>query len=168
MMRLRSTTLLSLGSQAIDLPSLGMRISHPMTGLPPWPDVLSSICSSLLPRGAVRFPESTTASLSRPSNSSPTAVAFAKARAEPSASPPMPTRTYAETGTRVQRRQLYPVCWFQQTWQPEIVDMRTSSDKDVPRHPSTLFWHYGEEHSRWVRLGELSCLQYLMSLQNNS
>jgi hypothetical protein len=80
----------------------------------------------------------------------------------------MPMRTYAETGTRVQRRQLYPMCWFQQTWQPEIVDMRTSSDKDVPHHPSTLFWHYGEEHSRWVRLGELSCLQYPMNLQNNS
>ncbi|KAJ8583060.1 hypothetical protein M405DRAFT_532303 [Rhizopogon salebrosus TDB-379] len=93
MMRLRSTTLLSLGSQAIDLPSLGMQISHPMTELPPWPDVLSPICSSLLPRGAVHFPESTTTSLSRPSNSSPTAVAFAKARSEPSASPPMPTRT---------------------------------------------------------------------------
>ncbi|KAJ8585120.1 hypothetical protein M405DRAFT_825675 [Rhizopogon salebrosus TDB-379] len=131
-----------------------MRISHPMTELPPWPDVLSPICSSLLPRGAVRFPESTTTSLSRPFNSSLTAVAFSKARAEPSASPPMPTRTYAETGTRVQRRQLYPVYWFQQTWQPEIVDMRTSSDKDVSHHPSTLFRHYGEEHSRWVRLAE--------------
>jgi hypothetical protein len=114
-----------------------MRISHPMTELPPWPDVLSPICSSLLPRGAVRFRESTTTSLSRPSNSSLTAVAFSKARAEPSASPPMPTRTYAETGTRVQRRQLYPVYWFQQTWQPEIVDMRTSSDKDVSHHPSS-------------------------------
>ncbi|KAJ8580654.1 hypothetical protein M405DRAFT_833900 [Rhizopogon salebrosus TDB-379] len=102
----------------------------------------------LLPRGAVRFPESTTTSLSRPSL---TAVAFAKARAEPSASPPTPTRTYSETGTRVQRRQLYRVCWFQQTWQHEVVDMRISSDKDVPHHPSTLFLHYGEEHSRWQK-----------------
>ncbi|KAJ8581813.1 hypothetical protein M405DRAFT_868353 [Rhizopogon salebrosus TDB-379] len=32
---------------------------------------------------------------------------FAKASAEPSASPPMPTRTYAETGTGVQRCQFY-------------------------------------------------------------
>jgi hypothetical protein len=71
--------------------------------------------------------------LSSLSNSSPTAVAFAKARVEPSASPPTQTRTYAETDTRVQRRQLYRMCWFQQTWQHEIVDMRTSSDKDV-RH----------------------------------
>jgi hypothetical protein len=68
MMRLQSTTLLSLVSQPIDLPSPGTRIptiSHPMTKLPP--DVLSPICSSLLPREAVRFPESTTTSLSLPS-----------------------------------------------------------------------------------------------------
>jgi hypothetical protein len=35
----------------------------------------------------------------------------------------------------IQRPQLYRVCWFQQTWHYEIVDMRTSSDKNVPHHP---------------------------------
>jgi hypothetical protein len=57
--------------------------------------------------------------LSPLSNSSPTAVAFVKASAEPSASPPTSTRTYAETGTRVQRRQFYRMGWSQQTWQHE-------------------------------------------------
>ncbi|KAJ8592040.1 hypothetical protein M405DRAFT_77036 [Rhizopogon salebrosus TDB-379] len=46
-----------------------------------------------------------------------------------------------------------------------IVDRRTSSDKDVPHRTSTLFRHYGEDHLRWVCLSELSCLQYLLSLQ---
>ncbi|KAJ8593495.1 hypothetical protein M405DRAFT_596226 [Rhizopogon salebrosus TDB-379] len=83
MMRLRSATLLSLVSQPIDLPSPGTRIptiSHPtsMTELPP--DILSSICLSLLPRGALsRVHNDLT--LSPLSNSSPTAVVFAEARA---------------------------------------------------------------------------------------
>jgi hypothetical protein len=46
-----------------------------------------------------------------------------------------------------------------------IVNRRASSDKDVPHLTSSLFRRCGEGRLHWVCLGELSCLQYLMSLQ---
>jgi hypothetical protein len=61
-------------------------ISHHMADLPP--DILCPIRSGLLSLGAVRFPESTTTSLSRSSNGSPTAIEFAKAGAEHHFHPP--------------------------------------------------------------------------------
>ena len=130
MMRLRSTTLLSLGSQAIDLRSLGMRISHPMTELP-LPDVLSPIWSSLLPRGAVRFLGSITTSLFRP---------YLTARRLPSHLP----RLGRSLPPPLQRQRGHMQRQVQECKDVNCVgcvgfsrhgNMRTSSDGDVPHHP---------------------------------
>ncbi|KAJ8593422.1 hypothetical protein M405DRAFT_810964 [Rhizopogon salebrosus TDB-379] len=68
-----------------------------MADLPP--DVLSPIRSGLLSLGAVHFPESTTtSSLSRSSNGSPTVIEFAKAGAEHHFRPPStPGRNLGDT-----------------------------------------------------------------------
>jgi hypothetical protein len=99
-MHLRSTTLFSLRSRSIDLPSPGMRIpiiSHPMTELPP--DVLPPICSSLLPCGALRFPESTTTSVPHPSLTARQLLLHLPrlGRSISSASPPTPTSNIEDT-----------------------------------------------------------------------
>jgi hypothetical protein len=97
-MHLRSTTLLSLRSRSIDLPSPGLRIpiiSHPMTELP----VLPPICSSFSPRGALRFPESITTSVSHPSLTTRQLLLHLPrlGRSISPASPPMPTSDIEDT-----------------------------------------------------------------------
>jgi hypothetical protein len=125
MMRLRSTTLLSLVSQPIDLPSPGMQIptiSHPMTELPP--DVLSLICSSLLPRGGVPFPESTTTSLFLPSLTARRLPSHLPRLGRGVSSASSPT-LMSDPGNicrdryKSAKRELYRVGWSQQTLQRE-------------------------------------------------
>ncbi|KAJ8583005.1 hypothetical protein M405DRAFT_829662 [Rhizopogon salebrosus TDB-379] len=134
MRRLRSTTLLSLGSQSIDVPSPGMRIpiiSHPMTEFPP--DVRSLIYSSLLPWGAVRFPEPTATLLSRPPLTACRLLSHLPRLRHSVSSATSPTSTSGPEDICRDRHGDTNVVG--------IVDMRTSLDKDVPHHPSTLFRH---------------------------
>jgi hypothetical protein len=143
-MHLRSTTLLSLGFQSIDLPSPDVRtpntnISHHMTEL--LPDVLSPICSSLLLRGAVRFPEFTT--ISRPSLTArrPPSHLPRLGRSVSSAFPPTPVSDLEDKcgdsckSAKTSTLSGGPVPADGNTNVVGIVGGRISSDKDVP-HPS--------------------------------
>ncbi|OAX40793.1 hypothetical protein K503DRAFT_575766 [Rhizopogon vinicolor AM-OR11-026] len=145
----RSTTPLSLGSQPIDLPSRTLSspitriptVSQPTTPLPS--DALST--GSRLQRGALRSPEPTQTSLSRPSLTARRTPSHLPRlmRSVTSATPSTPAATpgtCAETSTRVQRCQLPSplsaglVSADVVVQSPsDTVRMRTSSDKGVPR-----------------------------------
>jgi hypothetical protein len=100
--------------------------------------------------------------LSPLSNSSPAAIAFAKPRAERFFRLP-PTPAIDLEDICREKRQLYRVGWSQQTWQHE--HCRNCRHEDIfgygcassPLEPLPAL-------GRWFRLGELSCLQYFMSL----
>ncbi|OJA21686.1 hypothetical protein AZE42_08658 [Rhizopogon vesiculosus] len=145
----RSTTPLSLGSQSIDLPSRTPSspitriptVSQPTTPLPS--DALYT--SSRLPRGAIRSPEPTPTSLSRPSLTARRTPSHLPRlmRSVTSATPSTPAATpgtCTETSTRVQMRQppsplsagLVSADVVVQS-PSDTARMRTSLDKGVPR-----------------------------------
>jgi hypothetical protein len=146
-------------------------ISHPMTELPP--DVLSLICSSLFPWGAVHFSESTTTALSHPSLTARRLPSHLLRRGR-SVSSASPSDAYERPRGHMQRQ----VQECENVNSIALVGPGTHGNANVvgienilgQGRTSPLNGHQplpilGRESSHWIRLGEeFSYLQCLVSL----
>jgi hypothetical protein len=121
--------------------------------------------------------ELTTTPLSRSSKGSPTVIEFAKAGAGHHFCPPSTPASnlgdtcrdrYESAKGPILSGGSAPIDMVTRTL-VEIARMRTPSNEDMPRPTmDTSLFRHGREGSHWIRLGEFSYLQYLMSLRNNS